>query len=127
MKTMTLLACLIATPALAWQCPSVLPMPSPGFELVGPTQTAPHKLEVMRLFDGPPGEETQRSPSELAPDNVERRPSAERMTWKFAGNELLLGVCMYAGTKTYYRSKIRPVPKTCTMIREPGQTQTRCD
>jgi len=81
----------------------------------------------MRLFDGPPGEELQKSPAELAPDSALLKNHDLTSSWIFAGNEKLLLVCTYRSTKTYYRTQIPRLPKTCTLHRNTHQTVAACE
>ena len=80
----------------------------------------------MRLFDGPPGEEQRPSPAELAPDSVNEKGGSLTSTWIFAGNEKLLLVCAYRGTKAYYRTQVSHLPKTCTLHRDARRTTGSC-
>jgi hypothetical protein len=108
-------------------CPAELPSPGTGFDQVGGTPAKQFVLDAMRLFDGPPGEEMQKSPAELAPDSAVLKNHDLTSTWIFAGNEKLLLVCSYRGTKTYYRTVIRGLPKTCTMHRDARRTVAACE
>jgi hypothetical protein len=129
MKTLSaLLALLCATPAAAsWQCPASLPTPTAGFDMVGPTPKNAVPLDTMLLFDGPPGEETQRFAAQLAPDSTVKRPGGFTQAWTFAGNEQLLLICSYSGVPAYYRAKLRPLPKACTLRKDPGRTVAHCE
>jgi hypothetical protein len=82
----------------------------------------------MRLFDGPPGEELKSSPAELAPDTTKvERGRGFTSTWRFAGSENLLMVCTFDGSRTYYRARVSPIPKTCTLHDDGGLVQAWCD
>jgi len=81
----------------------------------------------MRLFDGPPGEELKAYPAELAPDGTVERNRGFTSTWRFAGNENLLMVCTYDGSRTYYWAHVSPVPKACTLQDDGGLVQAWCD
>ena len=107
-------------------CPASLPSAGTGFEQVGAAPTAPTDLDTMRLFDGPPGEEQRPSPAELAPDSSGEKGGNLTNTWIFAGNEKLLLVCAYRGTKTYYRTLVPRLPKTCTLHRGAHRTTGAC-
>jgi hypothetical protein len=108
-------------------CPAELPSAGTGFEQVGATPSKQFVLDTMRLFDGSPGEERQKSPAELAPDSALLKNHDLSSTWIFAGNEKLLLVCAYRGTKTYYRTEVPVVPKTCTMHRDAHRTVATCE
>jgi hypothetical protein len=108
-------------------CPAQLPAAETSFEQVGPTPPKTATLDTMRLFDGPPGEEQRQFPAELAPDSAIQKHGTLTSTWIFAGNENLLLICDYRGTKTYYRTHVPHIPKTCTLHREAHQTTTSCE
>ena len=107
-------------------CPASLPSAGVGFNQVGAVPAAPAALDTMRLFDGPPGEEQRPSPAELAPDSVNEKGGSLTSTWIFAGNEKLLLVCAYRGTKAYYRTQVSHLPKTCTLHRDARRTTGSC-
>lgn len=107
-------------------CPASLPSAGTGFEQEGATPPVSAALDTMRLFDGPPGEEQRPSPAELAPDSARERGGILTSTWIFAGNEKLLLVCAYRGTKTYYRAQVPQLPKTCTLHRDAHRTIGGC-
>jgi hypothetical protein len=113
----------MATPVA---CPPALPAAGTGFEQVGPTPPAAAALDTMRLFDGRPGEEQLASPAELAPDSAIEKGNSLTSTWIFAGNEKLLLVRAYRGTKAYYRMQVPWLPKTCTMHRDAHRTTGGC-
>jgi len=108
-------------------CPTELPSAGTGFEQVGAAPSKEFNLDTMRLFDGPPGEELQKSPAELAPDSALLKNHDLTSTWIFAGNEKLLVVCTYLGTKTYYRIEVPVLPKTCTLRRDAHRTAAACE
>jgi len=107
-------------------CPASLPSAGVGFNQVGAVSAAPAALDTMRLFDGPPGEEQRPSPAELAPDSANEKDGSLTSTWIFAGNEKLLLVCAYRGTKAYYRTQVSHLPKTCTLHRDARRTTGSC-
>jgi len=108
-------------------CPAQLPAVGTSFDQIGATPAKPAALDTMRLFDGPPGEELQKSPAELAPDSALLKNHDLTSSWIFAGNEKLLLVCTYRSTKTYYRTQIPRLPKTCTLHRNTHQTVAACE
>jgi hypothetical protein len=122
------LTALIATPlsAAELRCPPLLPGPHPGFDQVGPIPTAHWQLAHMRLFDGPPGEETKEAPAELAPDTSKKHRGGFTNIWSFGGSENLLMVCAYDGSRTYYRTTVRALPKSCTEESNKGLVQGWC-
>jgi hypothetical protein len=81
----------------------------------------------MKLFDGPPGVEASSAPTERAPDTTARRPDGFISTWRFAGHEDLLMVCLYDGSGTYYRARLSPPTTTCTMRNDNGLTRAWCE
>jgi len=81
----------------------------------------------MRLFDGPPGEELKTSPAELAPDSTRLTRGGFDSTWRFAGDEDLLMVCIYNGSGTYYRARPRPLPRACFLRKDNEVTRAWCD
>jgi hypothetical protein len=109
------------------RCPPKLPSAQAGFEQVGPVPTAHWQLKGMRLFDGPPGEELKPSPAELAPDATTGGRAGFTSTWRFAGTEDLLLVCLYNGSGTYFRARPKPLPTGCTLRNSNGLTQAWCD
>jgi hypothetical protein len=109
------------------RCPPRLPGLHPGFEQMGPVPAAHWLLWRMRLFDGAPGEELKAYPAELAPDSSVERNRGLTSTWRFAGKQNLLMVCTYDGSGTYYRARVSPIPKTCTLQDDGGLVQAWCD
>ena len=117
----------LSVSAATLTCPPSLPSTHPGFEQVGPVPTAHWQLKDMRLFDGPPGEETKPAPAQLAPDGTVTHQGGHTSTWKFGGKENLLVVCAYNGSATYYRARPNPPPKLCTLRQDRGLTRGWCD
>jgi hypothetical protein len=113
--------------AAALRCPPLMPSVHTGFELSGPVPTAHWQLWEMRLFDGQPGEELKTSPAELAPVNTTGHRGGFTSTWTFAGNENLLMVCVYNGSRTYYFGSPGPLTRSCIMERTYGLTQAWCE
>jgi hypothetical protein len=124
-----ILALIVSAPshAIELRCPPRLPGPHPGFEQVGPVPTAHWLLRRMRLFDGPPGEELKSAPAELAPDRTTERRGGLTSTWRFAGEEDLLVVCIYDGSGTYYRAGPHPLPEKCTVRDDNGLSLAWCE
>lgn len=108
-------------------CPTQLPSSHFGFEQVGPTPSNSKRLKGFRLFDGPPGEESKTAPVELAPDHTSEQPGGWTQTWRFAGNEDLLMVCVYTGSATYYRAQPRPIPGVCAVESKSARIVARCE
>jgi hypothetical protein len=122
------LAVLAARPleAAILTCPAQLPSPHAGFELVGTAPSDPRPLDALRLYDGPPGEESRASPAELAPADTTEHQGTLTATWTFAGNEALLMVCVYRDSPSYYRGEPRPMPDRCSMERSLSRTVAGC-
>jgi hypothetical protein len=111
----------------AARCPEQLPADQAGFEQVGAAPRKVARLDRLRLFDGPPGEEAKPAPAELAPDRTAQRGGSIGTTWRFAGDESLLMVCAYRGTAAYYRATLNPLPRSCTMQRGASRTAASCE
>ena len=73
--------------AAALRCPDKLPADHAGFEQVGPSPRIAARLDRLRLFDGPPGEETKQAPADLAPDRAAQQGGRLTATWRFTGDE----------------------------------------
>jgi hypothetical protein len=101
-----------------------LPGPHAGFEQVGPVPAAHWLLWRMRLFNSPPGKE---APAELAPGQTVAGRGGFTSTWQLAGNEDLLMVCLYEGSRTTYRARPQPLPARCTLRDDNGLTQAWCE
>jgi hypothetical protein len=113
--------------AAGLRCPGRMPGPHDGFEVIGRLPTSALPLDGMRLFDGPPGEETQPAPAELAPDGTTEAAGRLTAEWRFAGHERLLVVCTYRDTTSYYRAAPAKPPAHCTLARGPDGTIAECD
>jgi hypothetical protein len=120
------LSALGSAPAEALQCPPTIPGAHVNFEQVGPAPTTAKRLDGLRLFDGPPGEEAKDAPAELAPDHSADRQGGFEAVWRFADNETLLMVCAYHGTKTYLRARPLPPPRFCIVQRVGEHTAAEC-
>jgi hypothetical protein len=104
-----------------------MPGPHAGFQQMGPLPASKLPLRGLRLFDGPPGEETKDAPAELAPDGTTRRAGIETTQWRFAGDEHLLLVCEYRATTSYYRMALPSVPGACNMVHGPDGVVAGCE
>ncbi len=107
-------------------CPGRMPGPHAGFEQMGPLPPGKLPLRGIRLFDGPPGEESQAAPAELAPDDTTRHAGVETTRWRFAGDEHVLLVCSYRDTSSYYRMALPTVPGACSMTDAPDGVVAGC-
>ena len=106
------------------RCPPRLPGPHPGFEQVGPVPTAHWLLWRMRLFDVPPGNDPA---TELAPSLTFEHRDVFTLTWHIGGDDDLLMLCLYDGSGTYYRARLRPPPADCILRDDNGLTQALCE
>ena len=117
--------------AAALRCPGRMPGPHDGFTQVGPVPPRKLPLLGMRLFDGPPGEESRAAPAQLAPDEVTpqpgTRPGSLTARWRFAGGEHLLLVCDYRDTGSYYRRAATTLPHACSIVRGPDGIMAACE
>lgn len=113
--------------AAATSCPAAMPAPHAGFTQMGPMPARTLPLAGMRLFDGPPGEETRTSPVELAPDGTTRQGGTTTSRWRFGGDEHVLLVCTYRGTDSYYRIALPSPPAACAVTRGPRGVTGSCE
>jgi hypothetical protein len=106
------------------RCPPRLPGPHPGFDQAGPVPAGHWLPRRMRLFNNPVGDGAT---AELAPANIIQDRDDFLATWRFAGGEELLMLCVYNGSGTYYYARPRPLPPRCTMRNDIGLTQAWCE